>query len=139
MLLPPTGVAAINIDGTTIHSGLNIPLHGEMSPLNDKNWALLRNKYSDFHFIIIDEISMVPSKLVFQVHQRLIKIFESLSNIPIAGKSFIICGDFLSANPSQSQTIGTRWWQFWIYGVTLKLLRLLKSYVRKMMQILFIC
>ena len=30
LLLAPTGVAAINIDGTTIHSGLNIPCHGKM-------------------------------------------------------------------------------------------------------------
>ena len=68
-LLAPTGVSAINIDGATIHSGLNIPHHGKMFPLSEKNWASLSNKYSEVQ--LIDKISMVPSKFLFQVHQRL--------------------------------------------------------------------
>ena len=99
LLLAPTGVAAVNIDGTTIHPGLNIPCHGKMFPLSDKNWVLLRNKYSEVQLIIIDEISIVPSKLLFQVHQRLIEIFESPSNILFAGKSVILCGDLYQLPP----------------------------------------
>ena len=63
LVLAPTGVAAINIDGTTIHSGLNISCEGKLFPLNDKNRALLRHKYSEVQVIIIDEISMVPTTL----------------------------------------------------------------------------
>ena len=70
LLLATTGAAAINIDGTTIHSGLNIPCHGKIFPLSDKNQAILRNKYSEVQLIIIYEISMVPRKLLYQVHQR---------------------------------------------------------------------
>ena len=44
LVLTPTGVAAINIDGTTIHSGLDIPCKGKLFPLNDKNRALLRKQ-----------------------------------------------------------------------------------------------
>ena len=32
LVLAPTGVAAININGTTIHSGLNIPCRGKLMP-----------------------------------------------------------------------------------------------------------
>ena len=65
LLLAPTGVAAININGTTIHSGLCIPCRGTCYPLNDKNRVSLRNKLSEVQMIIIDEISMVSSKLFF--------------------------------------------------------------------------
>ena len=104
-MLAPTGVAAINIDGTTIHSGLNIPCHGKLFPLNDKNRALLRNKYSEVQLIIIDEISMVPSKLLFQVHQRLLDIFACSSNIPFAGKPVLVCGDLYQLPPVRAKPI----------------------------------
>ena len=104
-MLAPTGVAAINIDGTTIYSGLNIPCHGKMFPLSDKNRALRRNKYSEIQLIIIDEISMVPSKLLFQVHQRLIEIFESPSNIPFAGRSVIHCGDLYRLSAVRAKSV----------------------------------
>ena len=42
--LSPTGVAAININGTTIHSGFGINVGSKSYPLNDKQRAALRNK-----------------------------------------------------------------------------------------------
>ena len=78
LLLVLTGVAAINIDGTTIYSGLNIPCHG-------KNVSLKCQKSG------ITEKQIF--KLLFPVHQRLIEIFESPSNIPFTEKYVILCGD----------------------------------------------
>ena len=46
-VLVTTGVAAFNINGTTIHSGLNILCRGKLMTLSYKNRAELRNKYSD--------------------------------------------------------------------------------------------
>ena len=60
-MLAPTSVAAINMNGTTIHSGLNIICQGKLMLLNDKNYAELRNKYSEVQ-VVIDEISMVSCK-----------------------------------------------------------------------------
>ena len=37
LLLAPTGVAANNINGNAIHSGLHIPCRGKLLPLNDAN------------------------------------------------------------------------------------------------------
>ena len=126
-MLAPTGVAAINIDGTTIHSGLNIPCHGKLFPLNDKNRALLRNRYSEVQLVIIDEISMVPSKLLFQIHQRFIEIFENTSNVPFAGKSVLLCGDLYQLPPVRAppclMNIAHCYKELlvWMYGVILKL------------------
>ena len=66
LLLAPTDVAAININGNTIHSSLHIPCRGKLLPLNDANKAELRNKYSKVEPVIIDAISMVSSKLFYQ-------------------------------------------------------------------------
>ena len=99
LLLVPTGVAVINISGTTIHSGLNIPYHSKILSLSNKIRALVRNKYSGVQLIIIDKTSMVPNKLLFHVRQRLIENFESPSDIPFAGKSVMPCGDLYQLPP----------------------------------------
>ena len=61
-MLAPTGVAAVNINGTTIHSGLGIRVK-LYAALSDKMRASLRNKLSEITAVIIDEISMVSDKL----------------------------------------------------------------------------
>ena len=55
LLLPPTGVAVININETTIHSGLGINVGSKLYPLNDQQHAALRNKLAEVRLIIIDE------------------------------------------------------------------------------------
>ena len=79
MLLAPNGVAAININGTTIHSGLGINVGGKLCPLSEQHRAALRNKLSEVRLIIIDEISMVSSVLFFQVNQRLKCVVNSIN------------------------------------------------------------
>ena len=97
--LAPTGVAAINIDGTTIHSGLGIFSNGECSPLSDKLRTSLRNKLSEVSVIIVDEISMVSNVLLLNIHLRLSEIFGVKSSIPFAGKMLIVCGDLFQLPP----------------------------------------
>ena len=75
LLLAPTSVAATNINGNAVHSGLHIPCTGKLFPLNDANKAELRNKYSEVELVIIDAISMVSGKLFYQIHKRLNEIF----------------------------------------------------------------
>ena len=41
LLFTPTGVAVVNIDGTTIHSDLTINCKGQFYPVNDKQKANL--------------------------------------------------------------------------------------------------
>ena len=83
LLVPaPTGIAATNINGTTIHFGLNIPCWCKLMLLSDKNCEELRNKYSKVQIVIIDEISMLSGKLLYQIHKRLKEIFSSQKDIP---------------------------------------------------------
>ena len=74
LLIAPTGVAAINIGGTTTHTAFNIPVGhfgSNLPPLSDKIKSSLRNRLSELKIIIIDEISMVSSNLLLYVHLRL--------------------------------------------------------------------
>ena len=98
LLLAQTGVAAINIDGTTIHTGLGIPCNNFI-PLSDKQRTNLRLKLEEVSVIFIDEISMVGSKLLLQIHQRLCEIFGMSDRIPFANKTIIASGDLYQLPP----------------------------------------
>lgn len=54
----------------------------------------LRNRLSDLKVMIIDEISMVSSDLLFYVHLRLNEIFGLVNCEPFAGVTAIAVGDF---------------------------------------------
>ena len=55
----------------------------------------LRNLYSELEVIIIDKISMVSNKTLFNVHKRLCEIFGCSEANPFAGKTVLPLGDFL--------------------------------------------
>ena len=102
LLIAPIGAAAVNIDGTTIHTALNIPIGSfgkNVPPMGDKMKSSLRNKLSDLKVIIVDEISMVSNDLLFYVHLRLNEIFGSVNNEPFAGITVITVGDFFQLPP----------------------------------------
>ena len=75
LLLAPTGVAAININETKIHSGLGIDFGSKLFPFIDRQRQPLRNNFSEAKLIIIDETSMISSVLFFQVNWRFNEIF----------------------------------------------------------------
>ncbi|XP_066925712.1 uncharacterized protein [Clytia hemisphaerica] len=96
LVLAPTGVAAINVNGTTIHSGLIIPTT-DFFPLNASSKQNLQKKLACVEVIMIDEISMVSSRLFRNIDERLRKIFEV--DKPFAGKSVLLCGDLYQLPP----------------------------------------
>ena len=100
----PTGVAGININGNTKHSGLHMPCRGKLLPLNDTNEAEPRNKYSEVELVTIDEISMVSSTLFYQVHKRMIEIFYLRQDFPFGGKSVFFVWRSVSPTTSPCQT-----------------------------------
>ena len=74
-------------------------------PLSDKNCAELRNKCSEVQVIVIDEISMVSGKLLYQVHRHLNEIFHPLHDIPFGGKAVLVCADFCQLPPVQGKPV----------------------------------
>eukprot|EP00111_Clytia_hemisphaerica_P014066 TCONS_00041399-protein len=121
MLLAPTGVAAINIDGTTIHTGLGIPCKNFI-PLSDKQRTNLRLKLQEVSVIFIDEISMVSPKLLLQIHQRLCEIFGVSDRIPFANKTIIVSGDLYQLPPVRAKQV------FSLDGFIISLLKLWRNF-----------
>ncbi|XP_054265125.1 uncharacterized protein LOC128987987 [Macrosteles quadrilineatus] len=71
LLLAPTGSAALNINGTTIHSALSIPIRpSHFKPLEGESRHNFINMMSPIRFIIIDEYSMIGLSLLGMVEQR---------------------------------------------------------------------
>ena len=109
LLLAPTGVAAVNIEGTTIHTSLGIPIGNYsrkcLPKLNDKMKSSLRNNLSELHVIVIDEISMVSNVLLLNIHQRLAEIFGTSSEVPFAGKTILVLADFYQLPPVKSRRV----------------------------------
>ena len=99
LLLAPTGVSAISVSGTTIHTGLSIPINFtgySVPPLSDLKNTILCNQLSELRMVIIDEVSMVSNEMLLYVHQRLKEIFDTPDNVFFGGKCAVDVGDFFS-------------------------------------------
>lgn len=95
----PTGTAARNIQGQTIHSLLNIPVQRYVSYECLRPGALkrLQQRFANVHTIVIDEISMVSDILLMIISRRLCEIKSS--NLPFGGLHIITVGDFFQLKP----------------------------------------
>ena len=71
----PTGVAAFNIDGHTLHSLLSLPTRGEFKDLEGERLTKLQESFSQVKYVIIDEMSMVGRKIFGQVDWHLRQAF----------------------------------------------------------------
>jgi ATP-dependent DNA helicase PIF1 len=98
VILAPTGVAAVNIGGQTIHSffgfkpDVTIEKARRLAGKNDS--AIYRN----LDTIIIDEISMVRSDLLDCVDQFL-RISGKVTGLPFGGIQMIFIGDLYQIPP----------------------------------------
>ena len=76
LLTVPTGVAAFNINGMTLHSALLLGCskYGGFQPLSHDRQNTLRTKLSRLMLVIIDEVSMVGSNMLLEIHKGLQQI-----------------------------------------------------------------
>lgn len=75
----PTGVAAFNVDGYTLHSFLSLPVKGDFSDLEGKRLQDIQQSLADISYIIVDEMSMVGRKMFGQIDKRLRQVFPHRS------------------------------------------------------------
>lgn len=107
LLAAPTGVAAINIDGTTINTALALPKNtGDVLPaMSDQKKTQMRLSLCELKLIIIDEISMVGNTTLLHIHQRLKEIFDTNNSQLFAGISIIALGDLYQLPPIQRKLV----------------------------------
>lgn len=108
VVLAPTGIAAINAGGQTLHSFFKLPFH----PLvpDDQRYAGRRIKeflkYSKTHtkllreieLIIIDEISMVRADIIDFI-DRILRVYTGNFRTPFGGKQMLLIGDMFQLEP----------------------------------------
>lgn len=107
IILAPTGIAAINVGGSTLHSFFRLPFHPLLP--NDKRYDRrhIREtlKYTSEHckilreveLIIIDEISMVRADIIDFI-DKVLRIYTR-NYEPFGGKQLLLVGDVFQLEP----------------------------------------
>ncbi|MDC1150110.1 DEAD/DEAH box helicase [Gammaproteobacteria bacterium] len=96
MVVAPTGVAALNIGGSTINSAFRIgfDIFPKIQESNDPRFKKLLKK---LELLIIDEISMVRAPMLDAISETL-KLHRN-SNKPFGGIHVLACGDLFQLPP----------------------------------------
>lgn len=99
VVLAPTGVAAVNVGGQTIHSFFNFK--PDITPDNVSSVKIRRdagNLYKRLQTIIIDEVSMARADLIDCI-DLFLRIYGQQSNLPFGGVQLIFIGDLYQLPP----------------------------------------
>ena len=90
----PTGVAAYNISGQTIHSLFRIMPKADFQALKGDLLNTLQENFRSIKYIIIDEMSMIGRRMFGKIDQRLRQAFPNGSGKIFGGCLVILFGDF---------------------------------------------
>jgi ATP-dependent exoDNAse (exonuclease V) alpha subunit len=94
LVTAPTGIAAINIGGITMHSAFAIPIPAYGHDNEDVDLGIIK-KISKFDVIIIDEISMCRN----DAFEYFYKIIKAVENVGKKHLQVIVVGDFYQLPP----------------------------------------
>lgn len=108
VVLAPTGIAAINAGGSTLHSFFKLPFYPLLP--NDSRYSV-RNiretqKYNsemikllrEVELIIIDEISMVRADIIDFI-DKVLRVYNRNMREPFGGKQLLLVGDIYQLEP----------------------------------------
>ena len=98
-LTATTGLAAFNVDGSTIHSLLKIikPRKGSYIPLSENVLNTMNTKLGEMKILVIDEVSMMGSQILEYVHKRLGQLKHNKELF--GGICILAVGDFYQLPP----------------------------------------
>lgn len=110
VVLAPTGIAAINAGGSTMHSFFKLPFYPLLP--DDPNLSLQRGRIHEFfkytkphrklleklELVIIDEISMVRSDIIDAI-DRILRVYSHNLREPFGGKQLLLVGDVFQLEP----------------------------------------
>jgi len=102
ILAAPTGIAAFNVGGSTIHSAFRLKVEkngrSDFENLRGVMLASTREMFKNIQFVVIDEVSMVSSLILNRVHRRLNQVLSTPDGI-FGNIGVILLGDFLQLQP----------------------------------------
>ncbi|MFV0298916.1 MAG: ATP-dependent RecD-like DNA helicase [Hyphomicrobiaceae bacterium] len=96
VIVAPTGLAAVNVGGQTIHSFFGLPprLIGPEDIRRSRNGSVMRK----LKLLVIDEVSMVRSDLMAAIDQSL-RVNRGRSREPFGGVRLVMFGDLHQLPP----------------------------------------
>jgi ATP-dependent exoDNAse (exonuclease V) alpha subunit len=96
VVLAPTGLAALNVEGQTIHSFFGFP----PKPISRKDIKIRRNKslYKKIDIIIIDEVSMVRADMMDNI-DFFLRLHRDNMMTPFGGIQMLFVGDLFQLPP----------------------------------------
>lgn len=95
-LLAPTGLAAMNIGGQTVHSFFGFPPRPLIGNAEKPNWFFTRTARA-INRLIIDEVSMLRADVLDAMNQHL--QIARKSSRPFGGVQMLLVGDFYQLPP----------------------------------------
>lgn len=108
VVLAPTGIAAINAGGSTMHSFFKLPFHPLLPDDPKFQGRRLHDslKYSSNHrkliknleLVIIDEISMVRADIIDFI-DKILRAYSDNKREPFGGKQLLLVGDVFQLEP----------------------------------------
>lgn len=108
VVLAPTGIAAVNVGGVTIHSFFQMPLRPVPPDDPDyivsrilKKLKLRREKIKlmrSIELLIIDEVSMVRPDMIDFI-DRVLRAVTGCRKVPFGGKQLLLVGDIFQLEP----------------------------------------
>lgn len=98
VILAPTGVAAVNVGGQTIHSFFGFKPDVTPSSIRRKVKDEKKNLYKKLETIVIDEISMARADLLDCV-DRFLRLNGPTEKLPFGGIQMIFIGDLYQLPP----------------------------------------
>jgi len=101
VVLAPTGVAALNAQGQTIHSFFHFPPTAvDLSAIKQ---VYNRKLYEKMDILVVDEVSMVRADL-FDAIEKFLRLNASDSNKPFGGVQVVLIGDMFQLPPVVSRS-----------------------------------
>lgn len=109
VILAPTGIAAVNVGGVTIHSFFKVPLHPfALDDVNFTNPQRLKERQkfnkekikllNEIELIVIDEVSMVRADLLDFI-DLILRTYTQKHHTPFGGKQLLLVGDAFQLEP----------------------------------------
>ena len=99
----PTGKAASIIQGMTLHSAFHFKFGNDFTSLSDKMREEMRSSLARLKIIIIDEMSMLKSDLLYQLNLRLQEVKQNQDYF--GGVAVLLFGDLMQLRPVQANFI----------------------------------
>ncbi|WP_337043789.1 ATP-dependent DNA helicase [Emticicia sp. 17c] len=97
VILAPTGVAAMNVKGQTVHSFFRLPPR-LIQPHTLKPEYAKNALYENLDMVIIDEVSMISANLMDAIDQSL-RINRNRPDEPFGGLQMVFIGDLFQLPP----------------------------------------